>query len=425
MRISSVLLGSAAAAAAAAALAVAGSATAADLPSRKAAPVEYVRACAQFGTGFFFIPGSDTCLRFSGRVRADYIYAEPFARSTNALTFRSRGYIGLDSFTATDWGPVRATTRLFVTKDTGSAYSTTLDWGYIQFAGITAGRIATSFFEFAPFGGVSILGGNGNGRGSDYGSINTLAYTITAGKLTATLALEDGTERQTGLQNFNAAFGAASTPTFGGQVVPDVVGRLDYTDTWGQLSLSGAVHQSRVGNGNVPGSVNLTPVATILDTTYGFAIRGGVKVNLPMLAPGDALFLEAAYADGANSYTGWNQVSVGTLAPATWDVVYDATGNAKASQSWSITGGLQHFWTPTIRQGVFAGYGELDQYGPLYDTAAFSVGSNIIWSPVRGFVIGAEVVYSKLTQTPRNLLPLAAGNSDDSWSGRLRFQHDF
>jgi hypothetical protein len=74
---------------------------------------------------------------------------------------------------------------------------------------------------------------------------------------------------------------------------------------------------------------------------------------------------------------------------------------------------------------VFAGYGELDQYGPLYDTAAFSVGSNIIWSPVRGFVVGAEVVYSKLTQTPRNLLPLAAGNSEDSWSGRLRFQHDF
>jgi hypothetical protein len=419
MRFSSVLLGSAAA------LSVAGSAIAADLPSRKAAPVEYVRVCAQFGEGFFYIPGSDTCLKVSGRVRADYIYAEPFERATNATTFRGRGYLALDSFSATDWGPVRATTRVFVTKDTGSAYSTTLDWAYIQFAGITAGRIATSFFEFAPFGGVSYLGGDGNGRGSDYGSINTLAYTVTAGKLSATLALEDGTERRVGLQNFNAAFGAASTPTFGGHVMPDVVGRLDYTDTWGQLALSGAIHQSRVGNGNVVGSVNLTPAATILDTTYGFAVQAGVKINLPMLAVGDALFLQAAYADGANSYTGWNQVSVGTLSPASWDVVYDATGSAKTSQSWSITGGLQHFWTPTVRQGVYAAYGALDQYGPLYDTAAFSIGSNIIWSPVKNLDIGAEVVYSKLTQTPRSLLPLAAGNAEDSWTGRLRFERDF
>ena len=419
MRLFSILFGSASA------LTIAGDASAADLPARKAAPVEYVRVCTQFGEGFFYIPGSDTCLRFSGRVRADYIYAEPFARSTNALTFRSRGYIGLDSFTATDWGPVRATTRLFVTKDTGSAYTTTLDWGYIQFAGVTAGRIATSFFEFAPFGGVSYLGGNGNGRGADYGSINALAYTATAGKFSATLSLEDGTERRTGLQNFNAGFAAASTPTFGGYVMPDVVGRVDYTDTWGMAILTGAIHQSRVGNGNVAGSVNLTPAATILDTTYGFAVQAGVKINLPMLAPGDALFLQAGYADGANSYTGWNAVSVGTLAPGSWDVVYDASGSAQTSKSWSITGGLQHFWTPTIRQGVFAAYGELDQFGPLFDTAAVSVGSNIIWSPVRRFDIGAEVVYTKLTQTPRNLLPLAAGNSEDSWSGRIRFQHDF
>ena len=252
-----------------------------------------------------------------------------------------------------------------------------------------------------------------------------LAYTATAGKFSATLSLEDGTERRTGLQNFNAGFAAASTPTFGGYVMPDVVGRLDYTDTWGTAVLTDAIHQSRVGNGSAIGSVNLTPATTILDTTYGFAVQAGAKINLPMLAPGDAMFLQAAYSDGAKSYTGWYAVAVGTLTPGSWDVVYDANGSAQSSKSWSVTGGLQHFWTPTIRQGVFAAYGELDQYGPLFDTAAVSLGSNIIWSPVRSFDIGAEIVYTKLTQMPRSLLPLAAGNAEDSWSGRIRFQHYF
>ncbi|PZR88834.1 MAG: porin, partial [Stutzerimonas stutzeri] len=60
--VKSLLLGSAAGFAA-----VAG-AHAADLPSRKAAPVEYVRVCSAYGAGFFYIPGTETCLRVGGRV---------------------------------------------------------------------------------------------------------------------------------------------------------------------------------------------------------------------------------------------------------------------------------------------------------------------------------------------------------------------
>ena len=64
----SLLLGSAAG------LAVVSGAQAADLPVRKAAPVavEYVRVCTAYGAGFFFIPGTETCLRVSGRVRAEF-----------------------------------------------------------------------------------------------------------------------------------------------------------------------------------------------------------------------------------------------------------------------------------------------------------------------------------------------------------------
>lgn len=49
-------------------------ASAADLPSRKAAPVSYVKVCDAYGAGFFYIPGTDTCVKIGGRVRADYAY---------------------------------------------------------------------------------------------------------------------------------------------------------------------------------------------------------------------------------------------------------------------------------------------------------------------------------------------------------------
>ena len=63
----SLLLGSAAGL-----LAVSG-ASAADLPSRSKGPaVEYVKVCDAFGAGYYYIPGTDTCLKVGGYARADY-----------------------------------------------------------------------------------------------------------------------------------------------------------------------------------------------------------------------------------------------------------------------------------------------------------------------------------------------------------------
>ncbi|MPZ37642.1 MAG: hypothetical protein GEU95_06185 [Rhizobiales bacterium] len=62
--VKSLLLGSAAGM-----VAVVG-AQAADLPV-KAAPVQYVKICTLYGDGFYYIPGSDTCIRFTGYIRAD------------------------------------------------------------------------------------------------------------------------------------------------------------------------------------------------------------------------------------------------------------------------------------------------------------------------------------------------------------------
>ena len=53
-------------------------AQAADLPV-KAKPVEYVKICSAYGAGFYYIPGTDICLRVGG-----YVFVETGVKGRNA-----------------------------------------------------------------------------------------------------------------------------------------------------------------------------------------------------------------------------------------------------------------------------------------------------------------------------------------------------
>src|SRR6202158_3279891 len=92
---------------------------AADLPV-KAKAVEYVRICSLYGAGFFYIPGTDTCIKLGGYLRADLtingqIYDGPFwngegairDRYANFYNDRSRLALTIDTRTATEYGVVR------------------------------------------------------------------------------------------------------------------------------------------------------------------------------------------------------------------------------------------------------------------------------------------------------------------------------
>src|ERR1043166_439590 len=111
--VKSLLLGSAAGL-----VAVAGAAPA-DLPV-KAKPVEYVKVCSAYGAGFFYIPGTDTCIRLSGYTRIDTtfngsVYDQPAYlgdlgqqnRYRDYFSARSRLGVNIDTRTATEYGVVR------------------------------------------------------------------------------------------------------------------------------------------------------------------------------------------------------------------------------------------------------------------------------------------------------------------------------
>src|SRR5258705_1829612 len=78
--VKSLILGSAAG------LLVMSGAQAADFPV-KAKAVEYVKICSLYGAGFWYIPGTDTCIKLSGYLRVDVLW--PTRTPTTPVTHRA------------------------------------------------------------------------------------------------------------------------------------------------------------------------------------------------------------------------------------------------------------------------------------------------------------------------------------------------
>jgi hypothetical protein len=478
--VKSLLLGSAAGL-----VAVAG-AQAADLPVRKAAPVEYVRVCTTYGVGYFYIPGTDTCMRMSGYVQADYLYLSQERRDFDEFGMRARVRLNLDLRTATEWGLLRGYARLdwrrqsgvfeglgqngvdtFPFFGTSPANNLRLDLGYIQFGGLTAGRVQ-SFFDFWANDGIftTLLGVSDT-------KTQVLAYTATfGGGFSATLALEDQQERRTLANLFptGVPVGFVAVPgTFtpvaisaGGTQVPDVVANLRVDQAWGAAQLSAAAHQVRAVNpivGVVPPVVGVPGpgVLDFPDNEFGFAVQGGVQFKFPWIAAGDSLWLQAAWAQGALGYTHsapFTAARIGAIRTNHAEgVINPITGDIELTDSWSVSGNFLHYWLPNLRSNLFAAYSEIEYdntgaqlfTGPggvtaaigFIDTKIFEIGANLIWSPVKNLDIGVEAIYRKIE--PRTPIVPAFGNvpgtsdvftntlldDQDAIEARLRIQRDF
>ena len=154
--VKSLLLGSAAG------LVAVSAGQAAELPV-KAKPVEYVKVCNLYGAGFYYMPGTDICLKIGGYARAETTWdsngnfaAGPTSgdvnnRTTNNMVMRARAYITADAREQTAWGTARTYVAVGVaTTDTGATVSPSIlgfNRAFIQWAGITAG-ITQSFYDF-------------------------------------------------------------------------------------------------------------------------------------------------------------------------------------------------------------------------------------------------------------------------------------
>jgi Porin subfamily len=229
-----------------------------------------------------------------------------------------------------------------------------------------------------------------------------LAYTATfGGGWSATISMEDPQERrypiltnlggaalvqgatffaaaEAAIQIFDPLTGLPINSAFVGQrqrnSMPDIVANFRVDQTWGSFQLSGAVHQISVLGATIPAGNNFagaTMTGFRPDTEYGYAVQAGAKINLPWIAPGDLLYLQAAYARGGLDYTisgnwvfggasgaqGGFPGTNGRFGLNTGDgVINPLTNNVELTRSWSAIAAFLHYWTPQLRSGFAAGY---------------------------------------------------------------------
>ncbi len=439
-----------------AACAAATGAMAADLGRPAPAAVDYVKVCDAYGAGFFYIPGGETCLKLSGYVRAEYRtgdtsatytffgsktnYAGPYSwgdnTSRNAFFSRGRALLDVDARTNTEFGLLRSFIEVLWTVNTGSGGSVTtaLDNAYVQWGGLTAGRTQTYFDFFTGFAYGAVFGYDTSAR-----RVNLLAYSVGLGNgVTASLSLEDTTTSTS--RRFDGAYEglAADVPLngvqYGGNRVPDVVGALKIQQAWGSAQLMGQVHQvwGLPVNGERRGQEE-----------WGYAIGAGVILNLPMIAPGDQVAVQAAYGEGTPGtvfspsllFRGGNvsgtlngATVTGSLANLGADAVYDARGNMHLTEAWSVYGGYRHNFSPIWQHNLNIGYVDVDALGAR-DFKQFEVVADIRWKGVPGLTIGAELEYRNIDFTGQTINFYSGLDrklrDENAFVGMMRIQRDF
>ena len=169
MKIKSLLIGSAAA------LVAVSGARAADavvIPEPEA--VEYVRVCDAAGTGYFYIPGTETCLRISGYVR----YQIAGNQDSDGWEKDTEGRVLFQSWTDSEYGAVTTNIRLDANSinglgSGGTASNLAMDRAYITIGDLSMG-LATNMYDFDADGAADALVANGVDR-------NQISYTVELG----------------------------------------------------------------------------------------------------------------------------------------------------------------------------------------------------------------------------------------------------
>jgi hypothetical protein len=300
-----------------------------------------VKVCSLYGAGFYYIPGTDICLKLYGYVRfqantgTSSITAGPFAGSniannrlaTQDFGMRARTIIGIDTRQQTAYGTLRAYMNIGYTKDSnanagyvataGIATPLYANRAFIQIAGFTMG-LATSYFDFVSTAAVAYNAGFVHAPDTGDGGQLVAAYTATLGNgVSASLSIEQSRRNNTANLNL-AAFGVPTTGFAGDNLspnittfavtpgtnnnssnLPDVVGNLRIDQAWGSAQIAGAVHN--VGAGYYAAATSPFPGAVAENNghstdKWGWAITPGLKINFPMIGPGD-------YFQGALHYT--------------------------------------------------------------------------------------------------------------------------
>jgi len=338
------------------------------------------------------------------------------------------------------------------------------DRGFVQFAGLTAGRIRSYFdinspYEFAYMTQLT------NGDSNTFRGLWGIAYTADFGNgFSASISFEDGGSSDQGnnagqsrgrgrrITNMSAAsqWGLGTTSFDNeGWKFPDVIGALRIDQAWGYAQISAALHDASGGYytaaaGDACGANAFCQNLGHPGDAWGFAVSGGFHLTDVLGMKGDTFAVQATYAQGATTYVtssgsaaqvygGGNQVGLGWVT----DGVFGTGTSVQLTTAWGINAGYQHFWNPKWRTSLYGGYTEFDYGGGATaiicpagaGTAApvgtaltgvtncspnfsfWQVGSRTQWNPHPDLDIGVDIVWTHLNTAFAGTATLAANGA--------------
>ncbi|MBX9827289.1 MAG: porin [Xanthobacteraceae bacterium] len=440
-----------------------------------------MKVCSLYGAGFFYMPGTDICMKIGGYVRYQMGYgggsitAGPFSGAegtstrvgTHDFNQRVRAIATFDTRQQTAYGTLRTYLILGYTHDTNANQGAPLPAGaltppyftraFIQIAGFTFGK-ATSFYDFASTAAVAYNAGYlaGSVDTGDTGWIGAW-YTAQLGNgVSATVGIEQSRAGNVVYMNgvatssvFSALWtqggsspvNTASISSQGGAVnqttgMPDITGNLRVDQAWGAAQVSAAAHRVAASyygmgtGGGVAGTPAFNEANGHPDDKWGFAISGGLRLNAPMIGPGDYFQTQVSYTEGAIKYASslggaagyqnkWSgdQFAFAQLTDATFNGTAVTSTGLDLTTAWSMFASYEHFWTPSLRTSIYGSYLNVSYNanataafcarvaavttggggaGCSADFASWAVGSRSQWNITKDLYVGVDVIYAKL-----------------------------
>jgi hypothetical protein len=384
MKLRTLLLGSATA------MVMAGGAYAADLTV--AEPVDYVRVCDAFGVGYWYIPGTDTCIKIGGDVEFDATvfndnedyysyYGVSDAELGNHYGFGTGVYLTIDTKSMTDWGPLEGFIAFFGAN--GGSYN--VDEAYISIGPLLVGYTRTLMTYMR--GGFAWDGGSWFNAEH---KVNTVRLTWAMNGFGLAVALEDH-------QGYWGSWYDYYYIGDGYSSFPDVVAALTFSNAMFDAKISGIYSDA-------------------WDTTYGngFAIAAGITVKLDSLAPGDKFLIKGGWGAGP-----WAIGENGMRALQFQD--YLALGEA----TWSVMGSFVHYLSPNFWASVTASYASGSEWIPY---GCYCLTGDYLNAVQAQFALGYEPApnfWLKPSITWIHGWDTDGGDTWSDWVFNLRVQRDF
>jgi hypothetical protein len=366
MNIKSLLLGSAAAMAA-----VTGAHAADAIVAAEPEPLQYVRICDAYGTGYFFIPGTDTCLKIGGKVRTEGEWYDAYnPKSKVGTLWHDRTELNVDTATDTEYGALKTNLILRWEWNDGGDTASKLLFANISLGGFTVGKLDSQYNLYAGYAGDVI---NDDAIYDGPYELNQLTYNYDGGNgFTGVISLEDSNSTSD-----SDSYGGAWVTSKADHYAPNVVAGLGYTT--GTLGLK------------------------VVGGYDSIVEEGAIKARIDAKFGGVEAFLMGGWntdGDKLNQYAGSYQDESACTTPD--GVVH---GAKCGWGDWAVWGGVGIPINDKLKWNLQLAY---------TDSKMFEATTNVRFNPVQHLLIEPELTYMHYDFI-----------NDDTVAGVLRFERNF